>query len=244
MPFLDKDGCARLWKNTVNKIRSEVNTAFEDVPEVYVQNDEPLGVGDGALWLDMDGTMVDVDKDTVIFPSTAEVGQLLSVETVDASGKPTGWKAVDAYSGDKWELIDHVVVEEDVKSFDLNFAKAYKSLRIAWKTVAGSGTNYWVKVKPADGEQFYFSSAANSTRYHSFEIKCYKGYYNVLGLFGSSQPLVPFQKGTTVNLNPMNAGMHYIDKQLSDEFTAVTGITLRGSTYSVGTELYVYGIPA
>ena len=64
MPFLDKDGCARLWQNTVNKIRSEVDTAFEDVPKVYVQNDEPLGVGDGALWLDMDENLEDKEPKT------------------------------------------------------------------------------------------------------------------------------------------------------------------------------------
>lgn len=41
-----------------------------------------------------------VDENYINLPSTAEVGQLLSVKTVDENGKPIEWETVDAPSGE------------------------------------------------------------------------------------------------------------------------------------------------
>ena len=56
--------------------------------------------------------------------TSAAVGDIIKVKTVDASGKPTEWEAVS----DEYELIDDVTLEETVTTFTKTFAHNYKDL--------------------------------------------------------------------------------------------------------------------
>lgn len=45
----------------------------------------------------------------------AKVGQIAKITAVDSAGKPTGWEPVDMAEGEKWELINTLIVADGTK---------------------------------------------------------------------------------------------------------------------------------
>ena len=52
--------------------------------------------------------------------TSAAVGDIIKVKAVDESGKPTAWEAAQMPSGDNWELINDVTIEDWVCSITIN----------------------------------------------------------------------------------------------------------------------------
>lgn len=50
----------------------------------------------------------------------ASVGDIIKVKAVDSTGKPTAWEAAGLPSGDNWELINDVTIEDWVCSITIN----------------------------------------------------------------------------------------------------------------------------
>jgi hypothetical protein len=87
--------------------------------EIYAQNDEPQDAQEGALWIDLDSEGLSDDKNIVVAPSVAKVGQAIVVKAVDENGKPTDWTTMDMPSGDEWELFSEINITEEVGSLDI-----------------------------------------------------------------------------------------------------------------------------
>lgn len=60
--------------------------------DVYVQNEEPIGVPDGSLWIDMDGD--GMENEFLPSYSTANNGQILTV----VDGVAT-WQTIETWAG-------------------------------------------------------------------------------------------------------------------------------------------------
>ena len=80
-------------------------------PGVYVGSDE--APEEYYIQIDPEGDAVEY----IAPPTTAEVGQILSVKSVDENGKPTEWEVVDMASGgsgsEKWEKIADATIDAD-----------------------------------------------------------------------------------------------------------------------------------
>jgi hypothetical protein len=71
------------------------------------------------------GGIVEIVRDSIPAPATAQVGQTIVVKEVDESGKPVSWECVDlpagGSGGEQWELIaEKYTVEEEVASVTFN----------------------------------------------------------------------------------------------------------------------------
>lgn len=68
--------------------------ALKEDLNVYVQDDEPIDVPDGTVWVDTDEPGGNTFE-YIATPTVAKVGQTIIVKEVDEDGKPTAWEAVD-----------------------------------------------------------------------------------------------------------------------------------------------------
>lgn len=75
-------------------------------------------------------------EEKITTPTTATVGQILSVKEVDENGKPIDWEVVDmaASGGIDLELICDIEVEESVKSMNIDVRKNGK--KVYWRYLA------------------------------------------------------------------------------------------------------------
>lgn len=94
---VDEDGKPTKWK-TAPGIRGEKGDTGPAGPQGETGPAGPKGA-DGK-----DGAGMDV--------TGAKVGQIAKITAVDAAGKPTGWEAVDMAEGEKWELINTLIVAD------------------------------------------------------------------------------------------------------------------------------------
>ena len=100
----------------------------------YVKPAEGIPKADFAN--DVQTSLTKADTAISLGLTSATLGQIIKVKTVDADGKPTEWAAVDMPGGD-WELIAHINVaddvEKDVTVWQYNNLPRYKC--IAYKKV-------------------------------------------------------------------------------------------------------------
>ena len=69
------------------------------------------------------GGIVEIVRDSIPVPSTAQVGQTIVVKEVDESGKPVSWECVDVPAGgdiESWNYEKTITIEEEVASITIN----------------------------------------------------------------------------------------------------------------------------
>lgn len=106
----------------------------------------------GAVTGEYDGSSaltVDIPQggDNSLGITTAAVGQIIKVKSVDGTGKPTEWEAVDMPSGDKWETVREITIPESVEglsdgiTYMLNDSGAIYALKFT-TDANGNNLNY------------------------------------------------------------------------------------------------------
>lgn len=93
-------------------------------------------------------------------PTTAAVGQIIKVKSVDTSGKPTEWEAADLPSGggETWTLIKDITLVEDVASIEeqnLNLKKLYLTMAIIGTSQNTESVNGSLKI---NNETYFYSN--------------------------------------------------------------------------------------
>lgn len=127
----------------------------------------------------------------ITIPETATVGQTIAVKTVNDSGKPTEWEAVDVQGGlnkgNQWELLCETISDGEGSNsglyLNVDFS-AYKEMHIeatdtadssiTFRTVVSKTTNWY------DGQVLTNISAAN-VKMHSLHIWIIDGHLKIIG---------------------------------------------------------------
>lgn len=81
----------------------------------------------------------------------AKVGQIAKITAVDATGKPTGWGAVDMPSGgETWEKIADIALSAEIASYNVaNFA-TWRKIKIIMQRgafISGLSKNVWCRIR-------------------------------------------------------------------------------------------------
>lgn len=106
----------------------------------------------GAVTGEYDGSSemtVDIPQggDNSLGITTAAIGQIIKVKSVDTAGKPTEWEAADLSSGDKWETVREITIPESVEglsdgiTYMLNDSGAIYALKFT-TDANGNNLNY------------------------------------------------------------------------------------------------------
>lgn len=93
-------------------------------------------------------------------PTTAAVGQIIKIKSVDDAGKPTEWEAADipSGSGETWTLIKDITLEEDVASIheqNLNLKKLYLTMAIVGTSQNTASVNGELRI---NNETYFYSN--------------------------------------------------------------------------------------
>lgn len=94
-------------------------------------------------------------------PTTAAVGQIIKVKSVDTSGKPTEWEAAEMPSSGSsaaWELLAEQTTTDVVKAISLTFAKSVRHIvaKIWCTTTGAEKVNRYVTIKIGASNLFYY----------------------------------------------------------------------------------------
>lgn len=181
-------------------------------------------------------------------PTTAAVGQIIKVKSVDTSGKPTEWEATDLPSGDKWELITSGTVAEDASltvNKDSN-GKAFE-LKSCQVVISGSVTGI--------AATYMRFSVSGENNYHSVEMPLKKENPTIKAVYYCVNGEVPmlFWKqdvGTTLwvsNENSCQFGLHgnqsYVLDILQHKITSIyIGNYMGNGKLGAGTKYEIYGV--
>lgn len=93
-------------------------------------------------------------------PTTAAVGQIIKVKSVDDAGKPTEWECADLPSGggETWTLIKDITLGEDVASIEeqnLNLKKLYLTMAIVGTSQNTANVNGELRI---NDEAYFYSN--------------------------------------------------------------------------------------
>lgn len=195
----------------------------------------------GAVTGEYDGSSaltVDIPKggDNTLGITTAAVGQIIKVKSVDGTGKPTEWEAADLPSGgggEMWEKLVDTTLAEAVESVTYTFdnCKRIKAL-IAPAIAKGEFTSGWTRI------------SINNVVYPSFNsrIDSYEGIY-----FGIDSEYPPYVQG---NINVVRNATTYgivVGKYAAVlDNIAPNGVTEFGcqkaELLKVGTKIKIWGV--
>lgn len=93
-------------------------------------------------------------------PTTAAVGQIIKVKSVDTSGKPTEWEAADLSSGgsEDWTLLAEQTTTEIVREISLTLPKSVKHVvaKIWCPATGAEAVNRYTSVKIGASYLFYY----------------------------------------------------------------------------------------
>lgn len=93
-------------------------------------------------------------------PTTAAVGQIIKVKSVDTSGKPTEWEAADLSSGgsDDWTLLAEQTTTEIVREISFTLPKSVKHVvaKIWCPATGAEAVNRYISVKIGASYLFYY----------------------------------------------------------------------------------------
>lgn len=93
-------------------------------------------------------------------PTTASVGQMIKVKTVDDAGKPTEWEAADLSSGgsEDWTLLAEQTTTEIVKEISFSLPKNVKHIvsKIWCPATGAEKVNRYVTIKIGASNLFYY----------------------------------------------------------------------------------------
>ena len=93
-------------------------------------------------------------------PTTAAIGQIIKVKSVDASGKPTAWGVADLSSGgsEDWTLLAEQTTTEIVKEISFTLPKSVKHVvsKIWCPKTGATEVNRYINVKIGASYLFYY----------------------------------------------------------------------------------------
>lgn len=93
-------------------------------------------------------------------PTTAAVGQIIKVKSVDTAGKPTEWEAADLSSGgsDDWTLLAEQTTTEIVREISFTLPKSIKHVvsKIWCPATGAEAVNRYISVKIGASYLFYY----------------------------------------------------------------------------------------
>lgn len=93
-------------------------------------------------------------------PTTAAVGQIIKVKSVDTAGKPTEWEAADLSSGgsDDWTLLAEQTTTEIVREISFTLPKSVKHVvaKIWCPATGAEAVNRYINVKIGASYLFYY----------------------------------------------------------------------------------------
>lgn len=182
-------------------------------------------------------------------PTTAAVGQIIKVKSVDSTGKPTEWEAADLSSGDKWGLITSGTIAEDA-SLTVNKDSGGKAfgLKSCQVVIAGAVTGI-------ASTYMRFSVSGENKNYHSVEMPLKKENPTIKAVYYCINGEVPmlFWKqdvGTTAwtsNENSCQFGLHgnqsYALDILQHKITSIyIGNYMGNGKLAAGTKYEIYGV--
>lgn len=146
--------------------KSNASTFLSDGTHHNVDGRKRFGEYIGAKLISDGDTFHSTDSETggSSIDVTAEVGQTIAVEEVDANGKPTKWTAVDFPSGgdEEWVEILNTVTEAETAYVDLHApeGKKFKKMQIHIST-KGNGLSTAAKILLKGSEKYNASLDSN-----------------------------------------------------------------------------------
>lgn len=179
-------------------------------------------------------------------PTTAAVGQIIKVKTVDGTGKPTEWEAVDLPSGggggsglgDLKLIVDHTIEEEVSEvTYTADEYPDIANLRLILvhiKFGVGTTTGWW-KLLCGSTEVISGSGVPSATHYYGVaEVKAGNWFYNAGG--SSNNAAIQALAAPTIKFSP---SLGYVPIPYRDFPT----LRLYGNDFTlpVGTVIKVWG---
>ena len=116
--------------------------------------------GDNTKFRRGDGRGADVEGDTSLGITGAQIAQIAKITAVDTDGKPTAWEPVDMAGGggEKWEKIAEIELRTDTAEYVLaDFATWRKAKVIMTRSqyISGLNKNVWCRVVGLNSDDTY-----------------------------------------------------------------------------------------
>lgn len=172
-------------------------------------------------------------------PTTAAVGQIIKVKSVDSTGKPTEWKAADLPSGggETWTLIKDITLGEDVASIEeqnLNLKKLYLTMAIVGTSQNTQSVNGELRI---NNEAYFYS---NNIGANEGVKRWLASYVELIGdvkrHISTSNNNSPFQSNVT------HSG--YFGDGTVINALKILPFSIAGKYIGAGTRVKIYGISA
>lgn len=170
-------------------------------------------------------------------PTTATVGQIIKVKSVDDAGKPTEWEAADLPSGggETWTLIKDITLEEDVASIweqNLNLKKLYFTMAIVGTSQNTASVNGDLRI---NGETYFYSNVIGATE----GVKRWlTSYVELIG--DVKRHITSTNNSNTYQSNTTHAGYFGDGTVIND--LKIMPFTVKGKYIGAGTRVKIYGI--
>lgn len=208
----------------------------------------------GAVTGEYDGSSemtVDIPQggDNSLGITTAAVGQIIKVKSVDTAGKPTEWETADLSSGDKWELITSGTIAEDA-SLTVNKDSGGNAFELKSCQVVIAGA-----VTGIASTYMRFSVSGENKNYHSVEMPLKKENPTIKAVYYCVNGEVPMlfwaqDVGTTNWASKENScqfGLHgnqsYVLDILQHKITSIyIGNYMGNGMLAAGTKYEIYGV--
>ena len=172
-------------------------------------------------------------------PTTAAVGQIIKVKSVDTAGKPTEWEAADLPSGggETWTLIKDITLAEDVASIEeqnLNLKKLYLTMAIVGTSQNTSSVNGKLLI---NDEVYFYSNLIGAME----GIKRWLASY--VELIGDvKMHITSANNNNTYESNKINIG--YFGDGTVINALKIMPFSVPGKYIGAGTRVKIYGISA
>lgn len=172
-------------------------------------------------------------------PTTAAVGQIIKVKTVDGTGKPTEWEAADLPSGggETWTLIKDITLGEDVASIEeqnLNLKKLYLTMAIVGTSQNTSSVNGKLQI---NGETYFYSNLIGATEGTKRWLASY------VELIGDvKMHITSANNNNTYESSRINTG--YLGDGTVINALKILPFSVPGKYIGAGTRVKIYGISA
>ena len=172
-------------------------------------------------------------------PTTAAVGQIIKVKSVDTSGKPTEGEAADLPSGggETWTLIKDITLGEDVETIEeqnLNLKKLYLTMAIvgtSQNTVSKNGNLF------INDEKYYYS---NNIGIMVGVKRWLTSYVEIIG--DVKMHISSSNNSNTSQSSAMSTG--YFGDGTVINTLKIEGFVAGGQYIGAGTRVKIYGISA
>lgn len=181
-------------------------------------------------------------------PTSAEVGQTIVVKAVDASGKPTAWEAADMASGDRWELIADITLEEEVGNVNINKdtngnAFLLKKFYILVNSEVPTSTPFTYIKTEVNGNKTISNNSSNKNTDKKRYFYCYAEFVPDVGALCWQNVSVNLYNNAT-NMQQFLRGYNQLYKEAG--FYNLKIVPNDGSTLigGVGTTVKVWGVRA